>query len=688
MDRGATNEAARLAELLAMPDLAPVAEGRRVELAPNLPLSFVADAGERKLRLGPAAFAASPGPRITLRHGLELLLQMELCPDPVLSGLVAARAAALFALLEVNADKLHDCGWWYGTLAGVATPGISDLEAIWSVIAAHQPGAPSKVSDETAFQLRAMWRLIGPAEYLMGTGGDVRLKLDPDTGLNQYGCSSRPRPWAVTFASSTASSISERGYAGAERARRDLLRDAFDNDVVGSQRALAAGIRDALMRFYRLPSTARIVLTPSGTDGEICALALASLAAPARPLTNILLASEETGTGVPLAATGRHFGTLTARDRQVEKGALIEGFPRDVELMTVRARSEDGCSRSKGQVDAECADKLASAIARDRRVLFHVMDQSKTGLRLSDSDSIGLEQAGVDVVVDACQGRLAAEAIAGYLERNFMVLVTGSKFFTGPPFAGALILPRGLAARLEDEGARLPPGLADYFGHLDWPSLGRAGAVLAEGGNVGLMLRWSAALAEMEAFGAVAPAEARRTLIHFGQRVGEAIRSSPDLFVHETPSPGRSARSASWDSVPTIFTFSVWRKTTGEGTRRLLDLVAARQVYWWLNSDLSACLSSGVTDQERALARRQFHIGQPIAMSSRFGNPSGALRLSAGARLVSGEPSQAAADPVFRLEREIDDAIAALSKISLIMRHYETICSDDPRPHYRPHREN
>ena len=678
-----------LTDLLAMPDLAPMAEGRRVELAPNLSLSFSADAEERILRLGPGAFVASPGPRITVRHGLELLIQMELCPDPVLAGLVAARAAALFALLEVGAEQLHVCGTWYATLVAVAMPGISDLQAVWSVIAAHQPGAPAEISAETALRLRAIWGLIGPAEYLMGTGGDVRLKIDPRTGLNQYGCSSRPRPWAITFASSTASSVSERGYGGAERARRELLRRAFADGVAGSQAALADRIREGLIRFYRLPDTARIILTPSGTDGEICALALASLAAPARPITNILLASEETGAGVPLATTGRHFGTLTARDRQVEKGALIEGFPSDVELMTVRARGEDGCSRSKDQVDVECADKLRSAIARGRRVLFHVMDQSKTGLRLStDSGAVGLDQEGVDVVVDACQGRLAPAALADYLERNFMVLITGSKFFTGPPFAGALILPRHLASRLEDGGARLPSGLADYFGHVDWPSLGPAGGILAEGGNVGLMLRWSAALAEMEAFAAVEVAEARRILKRFGQRVGEAIRKSPDLFVHETPSPGRPARSESWDSVPTIFTFSIWRKADGDGPGKLLDPNEARQVYWWLNSDLSSCLPSGVTNQERALAKRQFHIGQPIPISSRFGNPSGALRLSAGARLVSGEPSQAAADSAVRLEGEIDDAIAALSKISLIMRHYEPICSKDPRPHYRPYREN
>ena len=47
---------------------------------------------------------------------------------------------------------------------------------------------------------------------LLASGGDARLLLDPITRLNDYGCRPFPRPEAFTFASSTATSISERGY--------------------------------------------------------------------------------------------------------------------------------------------------------------------------------------------------------------------------------------------------------------------------------------------------------------------------------------------------------------------------------------------------------------------------------------------------------------------------------------------
>ena len=53
----------------------------------------------------------------------------------------------------------------------------------------------------------------------------------------------------------------------------------------------------------------------------------------------------------------------------------------------------------------------------------------------------------VQVVVDACQMRLGRPRLKKYLDRGYLVIVTGSKFFTGPAFSGALLVPAGLARR-------------------------------------------------------------------------------------------------------------------------------------------------------------------------------------------------------------------------------------------------
>ena len=54
------------------------------------------------------------------------------------------------------------------------------------------------------------------------SGGDARLAIDTTDGLNLYGCQPSPRPDEISLSSSTASTISGRGYAAAEAAFAQL----------------------------------------------------------------------------------------------------------------------------------------------------------------------------------------------------------------------------------------------------------------------------------------------------------------------------------------------------------------------------------------------------------------------------------------------------------------------------------
>ena len=53
------------------------------------------------------------------------------------------------------------------------------------------------------------------------------------------------------------------------------------------------------------------------------------------------------------------------------------------------------------------------------------------------------------VVIDACQLRCHPHAIARYVDKGYLALVTGSKFFTGPPFSGAVVMPSMMAREVE-----------------------------------------------------------------------------------------------------------------------------------------------------------------------------------------------------------------------------------------------
>jgi hypothetical protein len=656
-----------ISRLLARPDLRIAPHERSIAFAADLPEPFIVDVAGH-VRLGPACLARGEAAAVLLRHALELaLLLPRLRQCPALAGLAAARTAALFA--EVRGLAIEP---WHQPFAVPTPPAPAALRAAWPLLSRRQAEAPPFLDDPTIARLSGIWDLLGPAEALLQTGGDQRLRVDPATGLNAYGCAHRPRPWAVTFASSTASSSSERGFAGAEAARQMVTQAALTDEADAALAAQAATIRAAIAAHAGLPAGGEVVLAASGTDCELIALALVA-EETSRPVTNLLVAPEETGSGVPLAAIGCHFATDTARGALVRKGDPVAGFPAHTTLVRIAARGPDGALRPIAEIDADCARAADQAVASGACVILHLLDISKTGY-LAPSEAAVRSIAdrhphAVRVVVDACQGRLRRARTAAYLERGWLVLLTGSKFLTGPPFAGAIVVPPQLAHRL---ATKLPAGLADYCGRPEWPPHS-ATAAFAARANYGLLLRWQAALAEWDALAAVPEPRAREILVQFGARVRQAIAANPDLALLPVDPPPRPDES--WDSVQTIIPFIV-------RPRAPLDPADARRLYTWLNADLRPALPLTLGAEQERLACLRCHIGQPVPLAAPDGTPRGVLRLSAGARLVSGEPSHHDLDEDSRLLREIRDALSVLDKISLILQHWDALAAADPKPSF------
>jgi hypothetical protein len=287
--------------------------------------------------------------------------------------------------------------------------------------------------------------------------------------------------------------------------------------------------------------------------------------------------------------------------------------------------------------------------------------------------------------------RVGPATLRSYLERGFMVQVTGSKFFTGPPFSGALILPPASRSWVRDL-TPMPASFADYAARDEWPrgwdDICRS---LPERANLGLLCRWTAALWEMRAFAAVPGEEQERILAAFGRDVQAAIDAHAWLEAVPAPtySRGAVAPESLWDRLPTIFPFMVMAPDE-DGARQPLTYEAARKVYRWLNMDIAHGLPKTAGEGERRLAARCCHIGQPVQIQRRGDDWIGALRLCAGARLVSGASFDPALgdSPEARLRRETEDALLVLDKIGLIVKYWRAVeaVGDKPRvgePIYR-----
>ena len=134
----------------------------------------------------------------------------------------------------------------------------------------------SKTMSSSQVDGQELYGLTSPLESLLTSGGDPRLRLDPANLLNGYGCQPWPRPEAFTFASSTATSISDRGFAAAAEAQQRLLESARCERLEETCDREAEWLREQIKTLLNLrDSGTEIVFSPSGTDSQVHALCVA-----------------------------------------------------------------------------------------------------------------------------------------------------------------------------------------------------------------------------------------------------------------------------------------------------------------------------------------------------------------------------------------------------------------------------
>jgi hypothetical protein len=656
-------ETSPLETLRALPEFAVFAD-IPLRLAAGEPDLAASAAG---VVLGGRALGSPGAMPFFARWGLEAAWLLRAGVSQGLAGLAAARAAAQFVAAERTPAAQAALPGFVAAMAG-------DMAPPAAVLATVQAGASAAEIEA----IRANWPDLGTAEALMETGGDIRLQRDPRSALNGYGCSHRPRPWAVTFASSTASSSSERGYAAADAARLLATAALFTDGRRAAVRDCLDAVRDSIAEAFGLSGGVAVVLAASGTDTELLALALTHLGAPEAQVRNILVAPAETGRGVPMAARGVHFAINTALGADVTQEAPIAGFRPDTEVTNILLRHPAGGLREPAAVEAEITGAVAAGIKAGARVILHGLDLSKTGLLAPAPAFLRALRARFgnrfDIVIDACQARLSAASVRDYLALDAVVLITGSKFFTGPPFSGAALVPPAVAARLR--GRQLPAGLDAYFGRDEFPADCPAAAHLPPVGNYGLALRWHAAMAEMRAVMAVPPARRAEILAAFAATVARKIAENPALKLLPRPPLRRGPHDEAWETLRSIFTLTI---QAPHDRRRYLTPAEARAVYVWLNADLSPFLPG-----RPEIAAKICHIGQPVSLPQAGADGlQGVLRVSAGARLISGEPSHRVLAEHVRLDREMADLATVFDKIGLILSNWEQLWAANPAPRYR-----
>ncbi|MBR0709481.1 hypothetical protein [Bradyrhizobium liaoningense] len=529
---------------------------------------------------------------------------------------------------------------------------------------ASRPADIERASDGgSRYRLRD---LFTPLDTLLVSGGDPRLTLDPDDRVNAYGCAPSPEPEIWNFASSTASTISQAAYDRAALAREELMHRCLLDEVEVAFDARGEGIREELRGHLQLSPRVDIVFSPSGTDSQLHALFLARAVLGAPPVT-IVVGADQTGSGTAHTAGGRHFSTLTASGLAVRKDGAVAGLAGDsIAVPLLDAAASDIAMRA--DADAAVMRAIENSLAQGRCVLLHIMDSSKLGWRAPSAaclDEIARRwPRKVQVVVDACQARLGRRRLRSYLDRGYMVLMTGSKFFGGPAFSGALLVPKGLSRSIDRIGA-IAPGIFDYAGRCDWPIAWTAlRSRFERRPNFGQWLRWEAALAEIGRYYAVPGAFRARALAELASGIDSMIKLSPAL----RPVPNASENGGVDDEEfarGTIFPLALLRG--GEP----VSIAETSAVYRALARDMSSEIDGSAADQQ--VAAQRCLVGQPVRLERTDGKPQGLLRLCVGARLVTESWSADAAQAQRNLQHMLDRIAHVLAKIELLLDRAATV---------------
>lgn len=412
----------------------------------------------------------------------------------------------------------------------------------------------------------------------MTRGGDARIVLDPQSGLNRYHSAPYPRD-VLAFASSTANDLSADAMAFLEN---EFASGAAKLESGEDYAAYLDVLRSRVSAAYRLPTGTDIFFAPSGTDLEYVAL-LAVAGRKPNGIANLLLGADEVGSGCIHSAAGRYFANETALVANVKPGQDIKGLP-PIEMGDFPVRNPEGEAFDSESLTGQMETAIADALAAGRYPLVHVVHGSKTGLVLPHLDDIDRLRSrfGDDVafVVDACQARITTQAIHDYLARGIIVFLTGSKFMGGPPFSGFALLPSGMVAST----APLAAGMASVFRRAEVP-VGWAGAdALPDSGNAGLALRLSASLFELERFQQLSIERVTRVVSAFNQAAGRLADQLRARKVAAAPAEDAAEEQEHPIEMQTLVTLDLCHDGAG-AVSRTLDFDAAVAIHKAMTAD-------------------------------------------------------------------------------------------------------
>ncbi len=374
---------------------------------------------------------------------------------------------------------------------------------------------------------------------LLIQGNDHRLLLD-EQGHNAYYCRPYPHLKLLRLGSSTASTISDQQWKYAQTWHANMEQEVRKSSIEHVKEAHTQAIIQELRQACQLPEHTSIQLADSGTDAHRLAMQHFCQKKPGTAWHVVMVDAAETGRGVPKA--------LCLADSNIT-------------YENIAIRQISGELLPPNQIEQAVQKSVKSGIQQGLDIVLLMVDVSKTGCIAPSLEAmLQLRQQDaqrIHILLDACQFRFSVETLNHYLQYDFVIAITGSKFLAAPSFCAALLIPHQTQ-------------------HVQNPQ------------DMGLLLRWRLALQNLHALHALSThdcasfMEASTKKIQAELQHQSAFLPLPTSFIQRA-----KVTQKHWQDYPSIFPFFI---TTG---KRLISYREALIIFQDLQCDVQHPVQMG-----------------------------------------------------------------------------------------------
>lgn len=481
---------------------------------------------------------------------------------------------------------------------------------------------------------------------LMEKGSDDRSIFLGEERLNKYFTGMRPLPdHLIHRGTCTSSSPTKEAFDAATEVANELWTRGPGGDAY-----ILAQMRARIQKLF-CQDIGTLTFHPSGTDAESVPLLYAvlrsrNLVKAANPDMNqvdvkgnvlsIVTCATEVGSGTEDAARGCYFSSETPLNVHGcgGKGQQLPDLHKlaHIEAVALEARGTDGLPVSNAY------DERVYALAKNALdqspttvVVLHTVAGSKTGMFAPswDISTRLVEEYGdrVVAVLDACQMRHAPTLLPRWLKEHGLAMITGSKFYGGPSFSGGVLLANKVVDYMQSalfiEGPTTQKifarAMSAYLTRHDVcsriPSLCGALPPVAYA-NLGLILRWAAALHEMEsldeAIESVGLEVAGDRMREWVMRVRAMVSSLNDEGLVQLPVDDYEGSDYQLGGINSIVPVRLVKDVTKSNNVTYLNVDELKIVYKAMYMNVSELLPAEASEEECRIAGHQCLLGQPV----------------------------------------------------------------------------